>query len=301
MNYGNKIMNVAFCCDDNYLMPASIMIESLLKHSTGCHLVLYTFSDDLNDLSQAKLNDIVNNYDAELHFLKMPSSAKELLENVHLAFEYLSVTTYYRLLLPYVLDSTVERVLYVDCDVLVRKNPYRYYKALKPDKLILGADDIEKKQHCERLGLSHYVNAGVLVMNLKAIRDNYSFDTMLCKMRELMAVPNYLKLGDQDIINILYQKGIIIASDFFNYQHVIHKKYIINHLKDLKKVVIVHYITEDKPWKGSYVFPFSLEYYHYLKKYQTLTGNVNWWMKKPIGIYNIVKKRREWIKQESAG
>ena len=297
-NSGKKKMNVAFCCDDNYLMPASIMIESLLIHSEDCHVVVYTFSDDLNDLSVDALKKLVESYDAEIHFLRMPSHAKELMKNVYLAFEYLSVTTYYRLLLPYVLDSSVDRILYLDCDVLVKNNPYRYYKALKPDKLILGANDIEKKQHSERLGVTEYVNAGVLVMNLRAIRERYSYETMLYKMKELMSIPGYLKCGDQDIINILYQDSIMIAPDYFNYQHVVHKKYILSNLRQLKKVVMIHFITEDKPWKGSYLFPFSLEYYHYLRKHQNLLMNLKWWVQKPLGVINIVKKRKRWEKSK---
>ena len=296
-NSGKDIMNVAFCCDDNYLIPASIMLESLLIQSKDCHVNVYTFSDDLNDSSVTALNDLVNDYDADIYYLRIPAHAKELMKNVYLAFEYLSVTTYYRLLLPYVLDDGVDRILYVDCDVLVKNNPYRYYKALKPNKLILGANDIEKKQHCERLGLANYVNAGVLVMNLTEIRKKFTYEEMLNKMKELMSIPGYLKCGDQDIINILYQDSIMIAPDYFNYQHVVHKKYILSNLKQLKKVVMIHFITEDKPWKGSYLFPFSLEYYHYLRKHQNLVTNIKWWFEKPVGVLNIVKKRKRWENQ----
>ena len=115
-------------------------------------------------------------------------------------------------------------------------------------------------------------------------------------MKELIAIPGLL--GDQDMINILYQDGIMIAPDRYNYQHVIHKKYILTHMKELREAVIIHFITEDKPWKGSYLFPFSLEYYHYLRKHQDLLTNLKWWAQKPLGVINIVKKRKRWEKSK---
>ena len=49
--------NVAFCCDDNYVVPACITLESMLKNNKNIatDIVFYTFSDGLCEESKTKL------------------------------------------------------------------------------------------------------------------------------------------------------------------------------------------------------------------------------------------------------
>lgn len=51
----NKIMHISFCCDDNYIIPASIMLDSLFQSNKELHIVAHTFSDDLNENSNKKI------------------------------------------------------------------------------------------------------------------------------------------------------------------------------------------------------------------------------------------------------
>ena len=44
-------MHIAFCCDDCYIMPASIMLESFMKNNRNHQIIVHTFSDDLNNTS----------------------------------------------------------------------------------------------------------------------------------------------------------------------------------------------------------------------------------------------------------
>lgn len=207
---------------------------------------------------------LIKKYDGELVLHKLPEQALEIIKHAPLAWEYLSVTTYYRLLLPFVIGDNVKKILYLDCDVLVRQNMYKYYIAQEHNIIISGAKDIEEDQHRGRLKLPQYINAGILVMNLEAIRERFSMEEMLNEMNKLMK-ESYLKCGDQDIINILFQDKIEVLPDNFNYQHVIHKMYILKHLKELSVVDAVHFITNDKPWHFTYCFPYSWEYYVLLK------------------------------------
>lgn len=294
-----EIMHIAFCCDDNYIVPASVMLESLFNSNREVHIVAHTFLDDLNKNSTEKLRKIIEKFDGELVLHKLPEQATEIIKNAPLAWEYLSVTTYYRLMLPYVVGESVNKVLYLDCDVMVRKNMYKYYIEQEKDVIISGAKDIEAEQHGFRLKLSQYINAGVLIMNLDAIRERFSIKQMLDEMNRLMS-EFYLKCGDQDIINILFQDRIKVLPDSFNYQHVIHKLYILKNSKELTEVECVHFITNDKPWHCTYCFPYAWEYYILLKKYFNKAEILGWWIAKPMGLINIVIKHIKWKKEQKA-
>lgn len=290
-------MHVAFCCDDNYIMPASIMLESLLVSNKGIRIIAHTFSDGLNSSSVSKLEVLINKYNGKLELHKLPEQALEIMKKAPLAWEYLSVTTYYRLLLPYVVEMTVDKVIYLDCDVMVRGNLYKYYFEQKANSTISGSRDIEETQHSVRLGLKQYINAGILVMNLEKIRSRFNMEQMLNEMNRLMS-ETYLKCGDQDIINILFEDGIEILPDAFNYQYVIHKMYILKHRWELSSVDVVHFITNDKPWNNTYCFPFAKEYYIWLKRYLSVREKILWWLTKPFWLVLVLIKHMNWKKEQ---
>lgn len=286
-------MHIAFCCDDNYIMPASIVLESLLKNCDTKTVVAHTFSNDLNALSIAKLREKMELYGGTLVVHEVPQKAMEIIKKAPLAWEYLSLTTYYRLILPYVLEEDVEKILYLDCDVLVRKNVAEFYDYDMGQKMILGVTDIEEEQHKTRLQLQTYINAGVLVMNMKLIRTRFTLEELLGKMLQLLQNQS-LTCGDQDIINILFQDVLMVTDYRMNFQRVVHKKYILLHKEEVREAVVVHFITADKPWKETYCFPYMREYYQYLKKYIGFGKKVKYWLYKPLGLVYIVKKHQDY-------
>ena len=287
-------MHVAFCCDNNYIMPASIMLESLMRNNRNRHIIAHTFTDDLNENSIETLRILVEKYQGELVTHQLPEEAIETMKNAPLAWEYLSTAAYYRLMLPYVLDEAVEKVLYLDCDVMVRKNLEQYYDCPIKDNYVAGVHDIEEEQHSERLNLPLYVNSGVLVMNIREIKQSFSLNEMLDEMNRLMK-RDEVTCGDQDIINIIFHKKMLILQDAFNYQHCIHKKYVLKHKKEVQEAAVVHFITSDKPWFSTYVFPYTREYYVYLKKYFGIGKKLRYWLSKPAGLVKIIKKHNDYM------
>lgn len=50
---------ISFCCDDNYLFPAYIMLESLMRSNKGSRFITHTFTDDLSEDSIVKFDSIL--------------------------------------------------------------------------------------------------------------------------------------------------------------------------------------------------------------------------------------------------
>ena len=288
-------INIAFCCDDRYIIPASIMIKSFLDTNKKKKITVFTFGNDLNEKSITELKNIVEKYGANLVLLSVPLEALEIIKKAPIAWEYLSLTTYYRLILPYVVDEDIENILYLDCDMLVRKDVTEYLHEIKENYFILGANDIEAEEHQKRLRVDKYINAGALFMNVKKIREKYSMSEMLYSMNDLMDKYDLI-CGDQDMINILFQNEIKILPDIFNYQHLVHKMYVLRHKQETKNVQIAHFITGDKPWKNGYCFPYAREYYSYLKKYLNTSEKIIWWLAKVKGVIEIIEKHIKWKK-----
>jgi len=287
-------IHVAFCCDDAFIVPAKVMLESLLRSNRGVCIIAHTFSDDLNEMNIRELGAMLEEYGGRLVTYQIPAIAFETINNAP-TLEHISVATYYRLLLPYVLGEDVKKILYLDCDILVRKEIKGYYDVALEGYVIAGVSDIYDDICKERLNLPEYVNAGILVMNIEKMRTQLSLLQMLEAMNRLMETVD-LPFGDQDIINIFFPGQIRLLPKEFNYQYVVKKKYVLKHMKEAKKAVIVHFITADKPWKDTYVFPYLREYYKYLRKYLSVRKKIRYWLLKPKGVIEGLKTYEKYKK-----
>ena len=289
--------HVAFCCDDNYLIPACIMLESLMKKNKDMYFVVHTFADDLSEKSIEKLKNTLEAGGSELTLHVLPAHAKELIQNAP-TLKHISIATYYRLFLPYVIDESVTKVLYLDCDILVRRSVKELFKETDPDIVIIGASDINEEDHAERIRVDTYVNTGVLVMDMVGIRKMYTMENMMAEISNIISQPIKIILGDQDIINLLFAGHIEKVPNIYNFQRLIHKAYCLKNPSLVRKTVIAHFITGDKPWNNDYLIVYAGEYYSYLKKYLTVPQRLAWWVQKPKGIKNMYDRHKEWTDLE---
>ena len=226
--------HIAFCCDDNYIIPASIMLESLMANNKDIHFVAHTFADDLSEKSIEKLKKTLEDGGAELTLHVLPEHAKELIQDAP-TLKHISIATYYRLFLPYVIEESVRKVLYLDCDILVRRSVNRLFKKTNPDIVIVGASDINEEDHANRIGVDVYVNTGVLVMDMVGIRKMYTMESMTEAISRIMSQPIKIILGDQDIINLLFAGHIKKVSNIYNFQRLLHKAYCLKNPSLVKK------------------------------------------------------------------
>ena len=107
-----------------------------------------------------------------------------------------------------------ERVLYIDCgDTIINSDLRILYKKKFGKNLLCGVCDLFSKENKEKLNLkTEYINAGVLLLNLKKFK-NYekNLNTVLDKY-------SYFEYHDQDIINILFSKKIRYLDKRYNFQ-----------------------------------------------------------------------------------
>lgn len=291
--------HIAFCCDDNYLIPACIMLESLMNTNKDIHFVAHTFADDLSEKSIEKLKNTLEAGASELVLHVLPEHAKDLIQNAP-TLKHISIATYYRLFLPYVIDETVTKVLYLDCDILVRRSVKELFKQTDPYIVIIGASDLNEEDHANRIGVDTYVNTGVLTMDMVGIRKMYTMESMMDEITKIMSQPIKILLGDQDIINMLFEGHIEKVSTIYNFQRLIHKAYCLKNPSLVRKTVIAHFITGDKPWNNDYLIVYAREYYSYLRKYLTVPQRLAWWAHKPNGIKNMYDRHKEWVDLEKA-
>jgi lipopolysaccharide biosynthesis glycosyltransferase len=170
-------------------------------------------------------------------------------EGVSLAAKRLSVGALFRLLIPDVL--TVDRVIYMDSDIIVNLDIKDLWDIPLEDRSLAGAldrGDLRPYRRfsstalmfalvgCDRMT---YINSGVLLMNLKRIRDKYD---LAAQSAEWFDKHGHCSCHvDQDMINSCFRGDIKIIASKFN------KGYAQN---DDISGAILHAAGYPKPWNG---------------------------------------------------
>lgn len=270
-------MNILVTINDNYMLPLLIMLESLFKNETE-KMTIYLFYSDVSYRNRKRLNTYINKQGSKFVSLYV----KEEIFNNAPVLRYFTKEMYYRFLCSSLLPQTVERVLYLDPDILIRSSIYDFYCSDFNGKQLIGIEDYtlnyitpDKKY---AIGLTKdmtYINSGVLLFNLKKMRESFNindFISILEKNRDKISFP------DQDIMNLYFKNDIKLERRIYNYNTgygsiVNMLKYFFG-MKEKDEPVIVHYMGEYKPWHVDYFGKYFFEYYFYLKKHLSWRGKV---------------------------
>ncbi|MBQ8620344.1 MAG: glycosyltransferase family 8 protein, partial [Clostridia bacterium] len=113
-------MNILVTLDKNYLEPLKVLITSLLLNNPGGFFDIYVASDDLTDDDLADVQRLCNRYESRIYLIRVED---DLFANAP-TLRYYSRAMYYRLLAAQMLPKELDRILYLDPDMLVI-NPIR--------------------------------------------------------------------------------------------------------------------------------------------------------------------------------
>lgn len=233
---------------------------SILKNSKvdwNINIIYENLSDDTKN----KLNEIIKSYNSNINYIEVD---KEILKKFRVGKgTHLSSIVFARLFIPEFLKNE-DKAIYLDCDVIVLKPLEDLYNMELAEKSIGVVLDGKKDQESslKRLNLDlnrTYFNAGVMVMDLKKIRENGKFlktiDYCLNPDREL-------QLNEQDALNIIFENDYKINNTIWNYTHRNSEEngYLEN------EIGIVHFTGDIKPWDCRSCSPYKYLYWRYLNE-----------------------------------
>lgn len=244
-------MNVIISIDKNYLDKAETMLFSL-RNSCGksvdiCVYLLY------NSLSEKDVAKLVSYCKRKCNICVKPIKVdKSRFADMRVG-AYFSIETYFRLLAQFLLPENVDRALYLDADMIVLKDVSGFYGQPFGDNYLVVCPDsmggwgiLGYQKSVLNLPESHmYFNAGVLLMNIKLLREETTADNIMSVANSFNGKLLYY---DQDLLNILYAGKVICADEKYNHQK--RNRVIKRGDEELKKdIAIMHYVGYYKPWK----------------------------------------------------
>lgn len=265
-------VNLFFACDDNYVPFMAVTISSIQKYMSpeNNYRVVVMHANNISLENQEKLTLKYTKPNFEIKFHNIEGEVARIAEKLHTR-DYYSKATYYRMLIPN-LYKDMEKALYIDSDTLVLDDIAKLFETPLEENLVGAIHDgavetVPPFQDYVKnvVGVNKqedYFNAGVLLMNLKKMREidfENKFLTLLGKVKFDVA-------QDQDYLNAICCNKVKHIDSCWNAMPIEQLK------KDPKDLKIIHYNLAFKPWHKDGV----------------LYGDLFWNHAKDVDYYDVI-------------
>lgn len=262
-------MEILCCTDHNFVIPMGVMMHSLCVNNKSNELHFHVFIDETVTEEQKKeLREVINEGNT-LNFYLVDVSNIEKYLIVKVANFPISI--YYRLLLADILPETVHKVLYLDADIIVRHDLKELYDINIDDAALAAVTEPDGADgSCKSLGYPSdlgYFNSGVILFNLDYFRKNNVTEKLINFIKEN---PEKLGCPDQDTLNFVLRNEKRMLPLKYNVQEGFFRVSpeavaTKEQLSAIQDPYIVHFTTNEKPWKKSCRHPLRHLYYEYRK------------------------------------
>ncbi len=253
-------INILVTLDGNYIPYLNVMLSTLIRFNPGCVFHVYLLHSSISIRALGSTEKMLSDAGGCLIPIKADNLA---LDEVPTTSRY-PKEIYYRIFAASYLPETVDRVLYLDPDLVLNGSILPLYRLPMEEYYYAAAS------HIDSLGLLHklnelrldmdddspYINSGVLLMNLSLLRKEQDFADVfrfIEKRRSLLVLP------DQDIISSLYGSKIYTLDPFrYNMTERLYRMHSpFEKGLDLNWVrahsIVIHYCGRNKPWKENYI------------------------------------------------
>jgi len=255
-----KVIPVVFAGNEAYLYYAAVAIQSIYENSSEAYLY------DINIFVDETVSENMRKRLGSLEY----SNLKITLWDMRNTFDgidlysvgHYSRQMYYRWLIPEVL-SKYDKVLYLDCDIVVNRDIARLYDITLGENYAAAVPNflrdslINHVQNRLGLPLAEYYNSGVLVINCR------KWIEQRLKSRCIECLQSYEKLvcPDQDVLNVVCKGKILTLDDRWNFQwhhqfpDARKGKFVLDYQKRYDRLAseipwLVHFTSQVKPWKN---------------------------------------------------
>ncbi|RNI25604.1 glycosyltransferase family 8 protein [Rufibacter latericius] len=279
---GSVPISIVVVSDDHYVILLAALIKSIeVNHKTKEPLEFYVVEDNVKEKTKKKLEASVNPAITTLHWINMADAVPSGIE-LPLDKSSWPLNIYMRLFISYFLPKKVEKVIYLDVDMIVQKDISLLWNLDIKDKIIAAVTDSRIKtidcrwggvanyKELNLEGSAKYFNTGLLMVDIKKWKaanitskvlecikvnkdfanfpDQYGLNVLLADhWQELDGLWNYFAEGDHADPNIIH----------FMSTKPIYKSYNYNQsYQDL----FFHYLSQT-PWNGESQISSSRIYY----------------------------------------
>lgn len=265
------MIHVACNIDSNYVKYCGVTLVSLFENNRNERITVHLLANELTQTDEQTLRELAARYGNECRFYTPDMNLLKGFE-IRRFSKRISLATYYRCLLADVLPTDIDRVLYLDCDIIVRGDILPYWNTPMDEVGVAAVEDVGCRE-MERYTIlqypaeDSYFNAGVLLVNLDYWRRH---QVGQCCVDYYHQYPERILYNDQDLLNrVLHDhKKLVdlrwnVQDGFYRRPRQLTDAWRTRYAEVLRNPVILHY-TNRKPWDYENQHPLRQEYFRYL-------------------------------------
>lgn len=263
-------IHIILCTDEYYVMPCGITMFSICQHNRHHQITFHVLIEGVSLEEKDKLKFMIKEAGQNIQFYNVDSS---LIGNVPVNNRF-RISIYYRLLIAKILPTNIDKILYLDSDIIVRGDIEELWNTDISNVelaavLDQSCDDIRIYNRTGLSPLSGYYNSGVLLINLRNWRKHNTGERCIEYVNENSKQIQY---PDQDALNVITNKAWTILPFRYNTQAFMYYRtntilaraeYINEMIEASTNPLIMHFTEARKPWMTGCTHPFKEEYLKY--------------------------------------
>ena len=221
-----KQLNIVVITNDHYVVLLAALIKSIeVNLVNDNHLVFNIVDDKISRENKEKLIQSVNHQIVTLKWINMEGLIPD---HIALPLDRTSypLNIYIRFFIPYFMDESVEKVLYLDVDMIFQADISALFEFDLSHHVVAAVQDSRIKtfnnawggiKNYKKLGLNGntmYFNSGLMLMNLKLWRSLGITEKLIKCMNENIHYANY---PDQNGLNVVLYHQWLNLDKKWNY------------------------------------------------------------------------------------
>lgn len=284
MKETNKI-NILCTPDDNYIPYCGIMLTSLFENNKNYDFDVYVICEAISKINLNNLELLTKHYNANIHIKSVDNNTFN--DCPIRVGDHVSIAAYYRLIAADILPKRLDKILYLDCDIIINNDITELYDHNISDYAFAAVIDeaffynVKYERLCYDKRYS-YINSGVILFNLDYWRKN---NLAKKSIEYISKYPERIKFHDQDTLNAVLHKEMKLLPIKYNLQTgflLTHNtQYYKNELEEIiaaaNSPIIIHFTGASKPWYKGSRHPFCNLFLYY--------KSISLWKDEPLKRY----------------
>ncbi len=252
-------MNILTAINEKYLPYFAAMIRSFSAHNEGEHTVYIA----TKEVTSEHIERYVAEGKLPAHIRFVPVAFNDAILKHAKTEKRWPTEIYYRIFAADFLPKTVDRILYLDSDMIINGDLSALYTRPFHGNLFVATTNVRSKVLRWIIRAKNgakrdtvYANTGILLMNIEALRKEQDMQEVLDYIRRRKCL---LALPDQDVISTLYGNRIeLVENKIYN----LSERAIRKHNRENRDKIdeswvkenakVIHYLSRNKPWKEKY-------------------------------------------------
>jgi lipopolysaccharide biosynthesis glycosyltransferase len=270
-------IHVAAACDEGYAMPLAVLVASICRaNSSNRQVVIHVVHPGISQKLRCKVELSLHSHNVSIDWIAIPRGRLAEFAGSLASFHHVSIAAYYHLLLPELLPDALEKVLYLDCDLVVIEDLSELWDTPLEGTLLGAVPEIAKRastagapegiRRPADLGLAdtqQLFNSGVMLIDLSRWRAKLIPHRCFAYIHAAMP---QLRWHDQEALNVVACGDWRPLATRWNVtMHVFGDVTDPTLASELvENPAIIHYNTSRKPWMAGFNMGFLSEFERHL-------------------------------------